>query len=595
MDITEARAHAGALILDGDNTPRWVEDRARQVIPHYIWTWQEGRRKRGECTACGTIFDDLGREDVRRPDDYAHDGEFMGAQKYSFFVNNWDGTPHHKSTGCCPRCGAWVEFRSLAKGYSSLEDKLFLVIYQRSAVDKNAIVCVGYRIFIPWREMEEWRYPETPMYVTPMEICVFRWGKGGQRFIRDVAWYRLDRRIGTVGRREVWSRTAIDTWTRRKRCDSGYTGQNPTYGNDDTAVVLDVTAWQDAIEGTLWQTVTDDIPYTDASMWHDHITLADRVSRYPCVEYLCKLGYTEIAAAVVDGKCADLINRKGKNARSVLRLTEDEWGWIKGHKARVTMDLLEIIRFRRRYKLRMSMELCKRVADSRDYYSLCRLHQDYPQIDTVKACKYAYKQRARLSDYRDYLEQCARLGADTTDRAVLWPRDLHEIHQRYTIQLQQIEEERRARDQAAAQKKRMDTAEGLAEEIAKRARELAARYTFRACGLVMQPFASGTDIIQEGAAQSICIGSYVERYASGGTILCTLRHEDRPDEPFHAVEFSAQSGAMIQCRGRKNKTLDVDEQLIRDFWAAWDAARGTVTTVSITIEPTPKTIKEAAA
>lgn len=596
MDIREARAHAGGLILDGDSTPSWVEERAKLVIPHYIWTWQEGRQKRGKCTACETVFDRLDKEDIRRPDEYEPDGEFQGASRVRFFRENWDGTAHHKRTGYCPHCGQLVEFRSMAKGYSSMEDKLFLVIYRRSAVDKDAIVCVGYRIYIPWREMDEWEIPETPLHITPMEICVFRWGKGGQRFIRDVAWYRCDRRIGTVGRREIWSKTAAEKWSRRKHCDSGYTGQYAIYGNDTTAVVLDATAFQDAVEGTLWEDVIRDLPYTDASSWNDHITLMDRVCRYPCVEYLAKLGYGEIAACVVDGKNNDLINRRGKTARSVLRLTESEWGWIKGHKVQVTIDLLDVIQYRRANNLRMSMELCKRVSDSWDGGSLAHILHNYPQIDVVKACKYAYKQQARLSDYRDYLRQCVQLGADLTDRAVLWPSDLHGIHQRYTVQLRQMEEERRAAERAAGQKKRLEAAKGLADKIKKQARELSARYEFRACGLVLRPFDSGTAIIEEGAKQSICIGSYVERYATGGTILCTLRHEDKPDEPFHAVEFSAQSGAMVQCRGRRNRTLDTDEQLIRDFWAAWDAARGTKTTIDIRIEETQKnTHKEAAA
>lgn len=53
MDIAEVRAHAGALLEPGDRTPGWIEDRARLIIPHYIWTWQDGRKKHGWCTSCG--------------------------------------------------------------------------------------------------------------------------------------------------------------------------------------------------------------------------------------------------------------------------------------------------------------------------------------------------------------------------------------------------------------------------------------------------------------------------------------------------------------------------------------------------------------
>ena len=152
-----------------------------------------------------------------------------------------------------------------------------------------------------------------------------------------------------------------------------------------------------------------------------------------------------------------------------------------------------------------------------------------------------------------------------------------------------MEQERLAEMRRDEDKRKLQSAgkdEGLKARIRKRAEALAGRYSFQACGLVLAPFQSATDIIREGMAQSICIGTYVERYASGGTILCTLRREDAPEEPFHAVEFSRTTGAMVQCRGAHNRTLDVDEQLIRDFWAAWDAARGMETTVNLIIEHT---------
>ena len=611
MDITEARAHAGALLgaeierseisdrdckqsqsvasargsasrpTRGDRTPGWIEDRAQLIIPHYIWTWQDGRKKHGWCTSCGRTIERLDGEDIRRPDEYMEEGEFLGRSSIRYFYQHWDGTAGHKKTGLCPYCGQEVEFRSLARGHATMEDKLFFVVYRRSAIDRNAIVCAGYRIFIPWRDLDEYERFEVPMQITPMELCVFRWGKGGQRFIRDSTWRCYQR---TPSGRDVWTKHATDTWARRKECISGYTGQTSYMGNDSTAVVLDVTALTDAVEGTPWKYCLDHMPWTSAGEYYDHITLMDRISRYRPIEYLLKMGCDELARIAVDHKGGDVLNLRGKTARAVLRLTEDEWGWIKGHKVRVTEDLLRVLKFRRAHKLRMGLDLCRWMAESRGAGLLEAMKRDYKAIDLVQACKYARRQQADLRTYWDYLGQCRRLGADLEDRQVLWPTDLHRAHQRYTDQINQLEAERRALQQRKALSQDAETVRKLAETV----KRLAGGYTFRACGLVLSPFETVEEIVTEGAKQGICIGSYVTRYATGGTIICKLRHADKPDTPWHAVEFSATSGAMVQCRGRGNQTDDTDEQLIRDFWAAWDAARGTKTKVTITVRATEK-------
>ncbi|MGN0762540.1 MAG: PcfJ domain-containing protein, partial [Aristaeellaceae bacterium] len=480
-----------------------------------------------------------------------------------------------------------VEFRSIDRGYQSLEDRLFLVEYERSAIDPDALVCVGYRAFVPWRDMDPMRI-EMPLTVVPMEICVFRWGKGGQRFVREARWV-CDERLQNF--RDRWTKVPTDEWKRRKKCVSGYTGQTRYMGNDGTPVVLDADFFSRAVEGTRWEELISELPWTDAGQYFDRITLLDRISRYPCIEYLLKLGYTQLARAAVDNMHEGLLNMRGKTARDVLRLTKDEWGWIKGNKTVVTPELLEMLQVNRREGWGLGMQMCARAAENHDLFAMQRMRERYPGIQLKAALKYAYRQHARLGDYLDYLNQCEQLEADLRDRQVLWPTDLHGTHARYTVQLRQVEQERLAEVRRQENQRKLRAAEkdeGLAERIRRWAEQLAGRYSFRACGLVLEPFESATEIIREGMALSICIGTYVESYASGGTILCKLRRESAPEEPFHAVEFSRSSGAMVQCRGAHNRTLDVDEQLIRDFWAAWDAARGTETPVNLIIEQTKK-------
>ncbi|MGN0777735.1 MAG: hypothetical protein ACI4MJ_01175 [Aristaeellaceae bacterium] len=257
-----------------------------------------------------------------------------------------------------------------------------------------------------------------------MEICVFRWGKGGQRFIRDTRWVMGET---LSGGREWWYKVPEGSWKRRKKCVSGYTGQTCYMGQSSTPVRLDRDAFDQVVEGTRWKECLDNLPWTNVSSYADNISLMDRVSRNPCVEYLLRLGDEGLARLVVDGMAGMLLNKRGKTARQVLRLTTDEWGWVKGNRVTVTPELLEIIQKNRARGYGLGMEMCRRVADNRDLYAVEQLREHHPGIPLKAALKYAYRQHARLGDYLDYLRQCSVLGADLTARQVLWPTNLHEI------------------------------------------------------------------------------------------------------------------------------------------------------------------------
>lgn len=58
------------------------------------------------------------------------------------------------------------------------------------------------------------------------------------------------------------------------------------------------------------------------------------------------------------------------------------------------------------------------------------------------------------------------------------------------------------------------------------------------------------EIREEGAIQSICIGSYTEMHASGRTNLLFVRKKDNPDQPFLAIEV--RNNRIQQIHGKHN-------------------------------------------
>lgn len=69
------------------------------------------------------------------------------------------------------------------------------------------------------------------------------------------------------------------------------------------------------------------------------------------------------------------------------------------------------------------------------------------------------------------------------------------------------------------------------------------------------------DVILEGKRQCHCVGSYVERIATGNTKICFMRKVDDPDTPILTLEVRNKDGvpSLVQCRGNGNRAPSKEE------------------------------------
>ena len=197
------------------------------------------------------------------------------------------------------------------------------------------------------------------------------------------------------------------------------------------------------------------------------------------------------------------------------------------------------------------MQEPRRIQEWSDYYSQLR------QLGEVSL--YGPKPKANELDRRPF--------APDADPSLLLPRDMHLMHQRMTERLNILRAEARAKATEALREK-------FEGEILPK---LMAKYSFRAEGLVLRPYATAAEVITEGSALSICIGMYAERYMRGDTVICCLREAESPEKPWRAVEFSAITGQLVQDRGYKNdagKWAPTNEERDRldRFWKAFREA-----------------------
>lgn len=556
MEIEEALRHAGPIYRA--DAYHDTEERALQAMPHYMFTWKEGKQRKGYCTNClndvilrpGDVIPDYVRDDPYgdEEDSMHHPERLYGfAGPYQGY-NHFDGSGKHLHWGDCPCCGCRVQYRGMGMGRKTLQDRVFLIQYRRSAEDENAFVMLGWLCIHDWGKWDEWNERLPELYMDLREVCVFRPGHKGERFLKRILWMGEQQEDGKL------ELVPDAYWQHPKECHGGFDPWRPIYdlGNlGGTPFLLDVNSMEETLAGSwmepLWYEWKDSVNL-------DCITWMERMTRYPCMEYFCKLNLKTLAHDLAFGEMAPhLLNYRGKTAQKVLRVDGDFWGWIKGNHINVDQSLLQLYHAARKLALRIGYDKLLRLRKTVSPESLNELNEKVSRANLEKTLNYILKKRLAYWDYRDHLDMMEKLLMDTRDTALIWPKDFQAMHEELSQRVQVW----------ASQKE--------AEKLDKRTDALSG-WWFSALGLTIRPFLTPEEIIREGTEMRHCVGGYVKRYAEGGTIILALREDERPTTPWRTVEYTAQ-GALVQCRGFKNKSPADEQERIDQFFRLFDAYR----------------------
>lgn len=534
-----------------------TEEVAKRALPHYIFTEGDEEHREGYCTACEKWVG-CGKGAMKRTPDWVRNDPYLddGDWEYPFipfqtmpewtFEQNNTGRTLHNNTGYCPECGARVTFKSIGRGYKSLYDRRFLFRWHKSVCQKNTLVGLGYDVINVWRDFDPCN-PETPTRVELREVAVIEYGRGGDRFINQYRWCDMG----------GWDLQ----WEHRRQCKSGWSPGISFQNGVQT--ILDVESFNEAISGTPFATVLSEVdPFAacEVGNYYDRITVLERIARYPCIEYMARLGYTHLAEAVIDRQTNGLVNLRGKTARSVLRLTQDEWGEVKGKGLEVTMGMLEARAFCREHNIRMNMENCGKLGRMGNWKQAMT---DILNIDRganlLKAVKYCIRRDVRIYEWRDQLQLMQQLGMDLNDQQWRYPKHFRQAHMELSARWNTVVAESKAKEDA---KRQTEQSRKIAERI--QSGELD-EYFFSANGLVLRPMFDAAEVILEGSRQGHCVAGYVNTYANGNDVLCVLRYENRMDVPLYTVEF-AKDGHLVQCRSAKNGQGPVTQKERDAFW-----------------------------
>lgn len=477
----------------------------------------------------------------------------------------------HNAEVTCPRCGREVRFKHEARGHSRIFEQFCLYEWRKSLIDPETVVLTAAHV---WRDSSRDNPEREPLNTHASAIYVFRPGMAV-----------------TVYKNHHWNRNEAYYWGRVNSCAPDHT----EFAGGRMDIVQDYGSFLHAIGGTrigrLFQLLN---PRSRERHTLELDAIASCAKR-PWLEYLAKAGQTDLAAKLMRWRKIPrevVPNQRAKTPRALLGLTEGQWHEVRRDGISLTVDMLKGLSSLRDmgfgnihmadlltimkdisavWHLDTLAPTKRRTPYATDTLSDILASERLPDKLKRKILRRALKDLSHAMEWRDYFAQLRRLGEDLSDTALCLPRDMHAMHQRM------IERENALRAEAAAKAEAARNAEEAKKArvfAAKRLPKLRKEYSFHAHGLVLRPFESAREVQAEGRTLHICIGSYAERYLSGGTVICCLRREEEPDVPWRAVEFSAQTGKMVQDRGEHNDTRGGIEpgtqKQLRLFWAAFE-------------------------
>ncbi|MCW2277751.1 PcfJ domain-containing protein [Heliophilum fasciatum] len=489
MDFEDLKVHIPQSLSD-----EMIEYAENVALLHsrYLFVTRRGKRQHCYCTHCNGMFETQGLN--------------VGKQAH------------------CEKCNSLCYVKSAARGRNKMVDEVYFVYYAKSVIDPKAIVATGIYAVRDYRF--SYRNVKTHFELVAMYLFIPR---EGSYMWRRIAYQSMAEGFVYVGE---WTpcATTYSMGVLMKKAREFVSHESIKQAVQDTPF-----AWSG------W----DQYDYRRDS---DMVAFFGLYARYPCVEYLVKLGFDNIVGGKLAGeRNYKTINWQGKTLFDVLRITKKELNEIKRKNITLDFELLKILQMslkdRSNFSLEEAMAFCK------DFnYSIGTLEKLNKYAHLRRISNYLKNQKHKnhfvtvsgaLTTWRDYLNDCEIMQMDLSDESVVFPRNLYQAHQN-TIKQVKIKAD-----------------EKLNQQIRDRLKSLN-RYCFEFGGLMIRPVESTEELIAEGKTLHHCVGTYGNRYAEGKTDILVIRRIEEPDKPYFTVEIT--DGHVRQVHGAKNCNPTEDVQ-----------------------------------
>lgn len=308
------------------------------------------------------------------------------------------------------------------------------------------------------------------------------------------------------------------------------------------------------IKGTKWQySCMYDFAKEVNYLYAD--TFLREYLKHPQIEYLIKFKLYQFVNEHLSSYYTPSwigVNFKAKNIREVLGIDKPLFMQLKrldlGNTGlRLVKDALSKEKLLSDHQVKWVIKNV-RVENFIDTLDYSTPHKIISYVNKQASSKYSPENV--LSDWCDYIRQCKELKFDLNNTFVLYPKNLKEKHEEYSI---------------------MNKSKGL-EKYDSKVRKSYARlndsYSYADKKYSIRPAADVYEIVAEGHKLRHCVGgsNYISKVASGDKAIMLIRRIDAPGEPFYTLELNLNIMSVSQTRGYKN--CDMTEE-IKKFIEKW--------------------------
>lgn len=313
------------------------------------------------------------------------------------------------------------------------------------------------------------------------------------------------------------------------------------------------------LKGTVWE-------YCPIADFYNHfhepmqaLPFLGAFLKHPRLEHLAKVGFWNIVSDLAYRHFPDCLDETQNRTHQILKVAAEDIRFLR--ELEVDIPTLKIFREYAGLKDRRRL-LCWQMEQDvkRDILPILKhitVHKFIRYIDSqfeslrLRRTSHGtlrYKGMQDLvSEYRDYLDMCRKMGYDMKNSFVLFPKDLQKSHDKAARRFKQRKDALVKRDFIAVYQ------------------QLSGQLDFEKDGMKIVYPATPDDVVKEGHALHHCVGSYTERVAEKECIILFLRKCSEEEKPFYTVEVRNQKA--VQVRGKGNCSMTPE---VKSFIAAWE-------------------------
>lgn len=322
------------------------------------------------------------------------------------------GDLKHNNTFECPNCQSHCKVKNHGTSRKYLSDHAFVVHYEKSKISPNSVIIAqAYNVHRNYSG----DYTKVETEYVPLARYLFQSGNPGRAIMYEQwgGWRE------TQSVHSLWSHSYSTS-----RCS--------------------MDNIKDVVVGTPFEFSTWD---QHEQPQPDYVKFFALYSKYPVIEILTKVGCKYfVSAKLFDGKTYSCINWRAKQLHEVLRLSKQNLRLILREKKLNPMQL-RLFQLSRKDSAPPTLQEIKHfftdsVGDVLNEmnkvlkYTTLRKAMNYMQKQ-LKSCKTYRTYSGLMIAWRDYIRDCETLQLDLTHSLVLFPKDLHEAHQK-TMKLVEI-------------------------------------------------------------------------------------------------------------------------------------------------------------